>query len=90
MRVQFKRILCATDFSDFSNRAIPYGIALAREFKAHLFVQHVIAYAVSAGYGEVIVDLAEYQNKAMEYAHEQIVQIVGRLEAVQKRRPHVT
>ena len=28
MRVLLKRILCATDFSDFSNHAIPYGIAL--------------------------------------------------------------
>ena len=42
MRVQFKHILCATDFSDFSNHTIGYGVALAKEFEAKLFVSHVI------------------------------------------------
>jgi hypothetical protein len=34
MRMQFNRIICATDFSDFSNRTVNYGIALARDFEA--------------------------------------------------------
>ncbi|MGD2184816.1 MAG: universal stress protein, partial [Desulfobacterales bacterium] len=37
-----KNILCATDFSDFSNHTIPYGVALAKEFDAKLYVCHVI------------------------------------------------
>ena len=29
MKVHIKTIVCTTDFSDFSNRAIPFGVALA-------------------------------------------------------------
>jgi len=38
MRMNFRSIICATDFSDFSNRTIPYGAAIAREFDARLYV----------------------------------------------------
>jgi nucleotide-binding universal stress UspA family protein len=42
MRKQFKNILCATDFSDFSNHTVSYGVAFAKEFEAKLFICHVI------------------------------------------------
>ena len=61
MRILLKRILCATDFSDFSNHAIPYGIALAREFKAKLYVSHVIDLSSAAIYGEAVFALEEQQ-----------------------------
>ena len=51
MRVQFKNILCATDFSDFSNQTIGYGVALAKEFGARLFVSHVIDLSSVSIYG---------------------------------------
>jgi nucleotide-binding universal stress UspA family protein len=41
MKVAFKRILCATDLSDYSNQGIAYGITLAREFEARLYLCHV-------------------------------------------------
>lgn len=41
MKVAFKRILCATDLSDYSNQGISYGITLAREFGARLYLCHV-------------------------------------------------
>jgi len=34
-------ILCPTDFSDYSNYALPYAISLARYFSAKLFMLHV-------------------------------------------------
>jgi len=37
-----ENILCTTDLSDFSNYAVPYGIALAKEFGAKLYLCHVI------------------------------------------------
>ncbi|HEU4415966.1 MAG TPA: universal stress protein [Candidatus Angelobacter sp.] len=40
--VSFKNILFLTDFSDSSNRALAYGLAFARHFKAHLYPAHVI------------------------------------------------
>jgi hypothetical protein len=34
--MQFRSVVCAIDFSDHSNRTIPYGVAIAREFGAKL------------------------------------------------------
>lgn len=41
MKVSFKRILCTTDLSDYSNQGVSYGITLAREFGAKLYLCHV-------------------------------------------------
>jgi nucleotide-binding universal stress UspA family protein len=40
--VLFKRILCATDFSDCSTQALNYAMSLAQEASARLTVLHVI------------------------------------------------
>jgi nucleotide-binding universal stress UspA family protein len=77
MRVLLKRILCATDFSDFSNHAIPYGIALAREFKAKLFVSHVIDLSSAAVYGEAVFALEEQQSRMTSYAHKEMTRLMG-------------
>jgi nucleotide-binding universal stress UspA family protein len=77
MRVLIKRILCATDFSDFSNHAIPYGIALAREFKAKLFVSHVIDLSSAAIYGEAVFALEEQQSRMTAFAHKEMTRLMG-------------
>jgi nucleotide-binding universal stress UspA family protein len=77
MRVLLKRILCATDFSDFSNHAIPYGIALAREFKAKLYVSHVIDLSSAAVYGEAVFALEEQQSRMTSYAHKEMTRLMG-------------
>lgn len=48
-RVQLKNILCPTDFSEFSGRALRHAMALARRFEAKLTVLHVIAYPLAYG-----------------------------------------
>jgi nucleotide-binding universal stress UspA family protein len=40
--MQFKRILCPVDFSDFSASAYEYALTLAEYYKAHLVVLHAI------------------------------------------------
>jgi len=45
MRVQLKRILVATDFSENSNLAVSYGQRLSKEFSAKLFLCHVLSVA---------------------------------------------
>lgn len=77
MRVLLKRILCSTDFSDFSNHAIPYGIALAREFKAKLYVSHVIDLSSAAIYGEAVFALEEQQSRMTTYAHKEMTRLMG-------------
>ncbi len=78
MRIQFQNILCATDFSDYSNRILPYGLALAREFQARLYVCHVIELHSASLFGEVHFDSAEIQSANMELAHEQLQQLLAK------------
>ena len=56
MRMQFRSVVCATDFSDYSNRTIPYGVAIAREFGAKLYLCHVIDLTALTIYGEFQID----------------------------------
>ncbi|MDP2645598.1 MAG: universal stress protein [Desulfobacterales bacterium] len=84
MRIQPKRIVCAIDFSDVSRRILSYGIILAREFKAALYVCHVIDLPPAGIYGEIyiesLVDTLEQVKKIKDYAHKQIGQLIGKQE----------
>ncbi|MBC8392476.1 MAG: universal stress protein [Deltaproteobacteria bacterium] len=77
MRIQIKKIVCSTDFSDLSNQALPYGIALAREFEAKLYVCHVIDLTPTSVAGEVHLYPIEAQNRSLNYAFEQIERLMG-------------
>ena len=77
MRVQFKNILCATDFSDFSNHTVNYGVALAKEFGAKLTICHVIDLSSVAIYGEFQLDPIGQQNRIMEDASAQLQELTG-------------
>lgn len=78
MRVLPKNILCATDFSDFSNHAVPYGIALARDFKARLFLCHVIDLSSAAIYGEAVLALEEQQKRMTKYAEDEMAALMSK------------
>ena len=77
MRKQFKNILCATDFSDFSNRTVSYGVGLAKEFEAKLLVCHVVDLSSVVIYGEFQLDPIGQQNRIMEDASAQLEDLVG-------------
>ena len=77
MRVQFNSILCATDFSDFSNHTVGYGVALAKEFDARLIICHVIDLSSVAIYGEFQLDPVGQQNRIMEDANVQLEALAG-------------
>ncbi len=77
MRVQLKSIICATDFSDFSNYVVPYGIFLAREFGAKLYMCHVIDLPSATIYGEAISDPLGQQNRITNYVHEHLKRLIG-------------
>jgi len=78
MRVIPKRILCATDFSDFSNHAIPYGIALAKEFKASLFLCHIVDLSSAAIYGEAVLALEDQQKRMTKYAEDEMAALMSK------------
>ena len=77
MRMPLKNILCSTDFSDYSNQAVPYGIALAKKFRARLYMCHVIDLSAITAYGEIISYPGAQQNLIMNYTHKQLKQLIG-------------
>lgn len=77
MKVHIKTIVCTTDFSDFSNGAIPFGVALAKEFGAKLYLCHVIDLSSVAMYGEGFSDPLMLESKITDYAHEHLKDLIG-------------
>ncbi len=77
MRKQISRIFCATDFSRFAEEVVTYGIRLAKEFNAGLYICHVVDLPSVSMYGEAVAGPIEYQNRFMEYARQEIERLVG-------------
>ncbi len=76
MRVHLRRIMCTTDFSECSRFTIPYGVALAREFGAMLYVCHVVDLPAVAVYGETIGDSGLDRQNMMAQAEESIGELM--------------
>ncbi|MBR9986157.1 MAG: universal stress protein, partial [Desulfosarcina sp.] len=55
MKIHIKRILCATDLSDFSNSAVIQAIGMAKEFGSTLFICHVIDLPLVTMHGAAFV-----------------------------------
>ena len=72
MKASLERIICTTDFSEFANLAIPYALALAKEFHARLFVCHIIDLPPAPLYGEAIVTPEEVPLRMEDYAKEEL------------------
>ncbi len=70
MRVQIDKIMCGTDFSDYSDFALSYGAALASELKARLFVCHIIDVTSAVIYGEGMSDPLIQERHLFDYSRE--------------------
>lgn len=77
MRVKVENMICTTDFSDAANQAVPFGIALAREFKARLYLCHVIDISAVATYGEGFSDPLEQEKRLRDYAEERLGKLMS-------------
>jgi nucleotide-binding universal stress UspA family protein len=77
MRMQIKSIICATDFSDLSNNAVNYGISLAKEFGAKLYLCHVIDLSSATMYDEATFAFETQYVHMEDYAHERLRFLVG-------------
>lgn len=71
--LKIERILCPTDFSDFSERAYEYGLSLARHYNAELYLLHVVR-PVIIGYPEYAIpdSVSEFYGELREHAEEQL------------------
>lgn len=72
MKVELKNVLCATDLSDFSNHAISYAIAIAREFDARLYLCHVFDLPSFSVHGTAYVFPQQQQDNLLKYAAEKL------------------
>ena len=77
MKIQIKKILCASDLSDFSNITIPVGVTLAREFNAELYICHIIDLTATTIYHDGFYTPVEMQEQATGYTEEMLLKIVG-------------
>ena len=80
MKVQIKNMICTTDFSDLSNQAVPFGVALAREYDAKMYLCHVIDLTTTAMYGAAFFDLEDLRRRTADYALEEIDRLIGNAE----------
>jgi len=76
MRREIKKIFCATDFSEFAKDVIVYGLILAKEFSAKLYVCHVVDLPSVPSYGKAVAGSVEQQKRFMDYARRQIKRMV--------------
>ena len=72
MKVQLKNIICTTDFSEISNQAVVFGVALAKELGAKLYLCHVIDLSTVAMYGEGFSDPLGQERRTTNYAYEHL------------------
>ena len=66
MRIIPQKIMCAIDFSDFTNLTLSYGQALAKEFEARLTLCHVVSNMVlmsSAGQAYIASEKIEEERR---------------------------
>jgi nucleotide-binding universal stress UspA family protein len=77
MRVRLKNILCTTDFSDYSNQTVSYGVAIAKEFDARLLIGHVIDLQFAAIYGTVHFLPPDLQTQSVDTAEERIKELMA-------------
>jgi len=77
MKIEFKRILCATDLSEFSNHAVSYAMALAKQFEASLFLCHVIDLPIVSVHGAAYTYPQDYVDGLREEAARKLRILVG-------------
>jgi len=71
MRVQPKKIMCAVDFSDFTDETLAHSIALSRDFHAKLFLAHIVTEVnTSFVHSEIAINRAKLQDEYILNAQE--------------------
>jgi universal stress protein A len=84
MALTIKAILVPTDFSDCSEGALDYAVALATQFKAALHLVHVspIPSLAAAAMDGVIVSLPELEAEMRTAAEAEMARLVARISGV--------
>lgn len=77
--LKLKSILCPTDFSEFSERAVRYGCELAEKFGAELHLLNVVQQyeTVAPGSGEWFTPFTEMLPELRQQSQEQLAKLPG-------------
>ena len=76
-------VVCATDLSESSNKALPLAAKMAARHGARLIVAHIIDLPAVTPYGETMVDPQELRNRVEQSARAQVMDILTRCEVVE-------
>lgn len=77
MKINFQRILCATDLSNFSNSAVKQAIWMAKTFDATLYICHIIDLPMVTMHGAAYVYQEDQIEEMKSGAMDQISQLAG-------------
>jgi nucleotide-binding universal stress UspA family protein len=77
-----KAVVCATDLSDDSNKAIPLAAHIARGFDSKLVVAHIIDLPAVTPYGETMIDPQELRARVEASTRTQVSDILAHIEGV--------
>jgi nucleotide-binding universal stress UspA family protein/predicted transcriptional regulator len=73
MRIQPKKIMCAIDFSDFTNMVLTYGKVLAKEFNSKLCLCHIVPGSfMVAGHIAPYADYTGIEAEHIRHAQERL------------------
>ena len=74
MSLHPQKILCTTDFSEFSTNVMDYGVRLADCFRARLYLFHSVHFPSDTLYGSDFLERVHKQQTLSAQAHEQMLQ----------------
>jgi nucleotide-binding universal stress UspA family protein len=75
-------VVCATDLSEGSNKAVPIAARMASHHSARLIIAHVIDLPAVTPYGETMVDPQELRTRVEKSARVQVTDILAHCEPV--------
>ncbi|MDL2259597.1 universal stress protein [Deltaproteobacteria bacterium OttesenSCG-928-K17] len=75
-------VVCATDLSEGSNKALPVAAQMASHHKAKLIVAHVIDLPAVTPYGETMVDPQDLRSRVEQSAKAQVTDILSHCDDV--------
>ncbi len=81
MRIKPKKIMCAIDFSDFTNIILSYGKSLAVEFGSTLCLCHIVSGAVMvSSLGHSYFTYTDMESDRIRYARDKLQKIAEELD----------
>lgn len=75
-------VVCATDLSEGSNKALPLAAQMARRHSSKLIVAHIIDLPAVTPYGETMVDPQELRGRVEQSARAQVTDILAHCDPV--------